>query len=190
MSWNDPVPIFAPSEWIMGIMLRTERVALWCWFKRELRYASFSVVASLPSSSFFPFPSRPFFLSKGEVFRLRNMDSKHQHPTVEPTDEKPPIVAHLEDKSELGPDKHAAAADYTGAERKSDPEEIALVRKINWRLMVRTLSPLIIILRSMTNLRIANTMRHVLSQLRRSQCDCAGAVERSGRGSRYDGCPV
>ncbi|KAJ5020572.1 glycoside hydrolase superfamily [Bipolaris maydis] len=28
-----------------------------------------------------------------------------------------------------------AAADYTGAERKSDPEEIALVRKIDWRLM-------------------------------------------------------
>ena len=65
------------------------------------------------------------------------MDSKH-HATVEPIDEKPAIVAHLDDKSELGPDKHAAAVDYTGAERKSDPEEIALVRKIDWRLMVRT----------------------------------------------------
>ena len=40
------------------------------------------------------------------------------------------------DKSELGPDKHAGAVDYTGAEAKTDPEEIALVRKIDWRLMV------------------------------------------------------
>jgi len=63
------------------------------------------------------------------------MDTKHQ-PTVEPTDEKPVAVAHLEDKSELGPDKHAGAVDYTGAEAKTDPEEIALVRKIDWRLMV------------------------------------------------------
>ncbi|RII14145.1 hypothetical protein CUC08_Gglean004286 [Alternaria sp. MG1] len=62
------------------------------------------------------------------------MDTKHQ-PTVEPTDEKPMAVAHLEDKSELGPDKHAGAVDYTGAEAKTDPEEIALVRKIDWRLM-------------------------------------------------------
>lgn len=45
-------------------------------------------------------------------------------------------MAHLEDKSELGPDKHAGAVDYTGAEAKTDPEEIALVRKIDWRLMV------------------------------------------------------
>jgi hypothetical protein len=28
-------------------------------------------------------------------------------------------------------------ADYTGAEAKTDPAEIALVRKIDWRLMVR-----------------------------------------------------
>jgi hypothetical protein len=64
------------------------------------------------------------------------MDSNHQAP-IEPIDEKPTVVAHIDDKSELGPDKHGAAADYTGAERKSDPEEIALVRKIDWRLMVR-----------------------------------------------------
>lgn len=63
------------------------------------------------------------------------MDSKH-HAPVEPIDEKPAIVAHIDDKSELGPEKHAAAVDYTGAELKSDPEEIALVRKIDWRLMV------------------------------------------------------
>jgi hypothetical protein len=70
------------------------------------------------------------------------MDSKRQ-PIVEPTDEKPAIVAHLEDKSELGPDKHAGAVDYTGAEAKSDPEEIALVKKIDWRLMARILRVLI-----------------------------------------------
>ena len=53
--------------------------------------------------------------------------------------EKPTAVTHLEDKTELGPDKHVVAqnADYTGAEAKTDPAEIALVRKIDWRLMVR-----------------------------------------------------
>ncbi|KAH7559854.1 hypothetical protein BM1_03488 [Bipolaris maydis] len=65
------------------------------------------------------------------------MASKHPPPpAVEPTDEKPTIISHIDDKSEIGTEKHAsAAADYTGAERKSDPEEIALVRKIDWRLM-------------------------------------------------------
>ena len=64
------------------------------------------------------------------------MESKHQH-TAEPIKEKPEVLAHMEDKSELGEDKHGASADYTGAERKTDPAEIALVRKIDWRLMVR-----------------------------------------------------
>ena len=56
-------------------------------------------------------------------------------------EEKPTAVTHLEDNTELGPDKHAVAqnADYTGAEAKTDPAEIALVRKIDWRLMVRIL---------------------------------------------------
>jgi len=52
-------------------------------------------------------------------------------------DEKAQI--HLEDGNELSPDKHSSGlghADYTGAEAKSDPAEIALVRKIDWRLMV------------------------------------------------------
>lgn len=65
------------------------------------------------------------------------MGTKHQPTTIETADDEPMAVAHLEDKSELGPDKHAGAVDYTGAEAKSDPEEIALVRKIDWRLMVR-----------------------------------------------------
>jgi hypothetical protein len=54
-------------------------------------------------------------------------------------EEKPTAIAHLEDKTELGSDKLAVAqnADYTGAEAKTDPAEIALVKKIDWRLMVR-----------------------------------------------------
>jgi hypothetical protein len=53
--------------------------------------------------------------------------------------EKPTAVTHLEDKTELGSDKLAVAqnVDYTGAEAKTDPAEIALVKKIDWRLMVR-----------------------------------------------------
>jgi hypothetical protein len=53
-------------------------------------------------------------------------------------EEKPTAVTHFEDKTELGPDKPDVAqnADYTGAEAKTDPAEIALVRKIDWRLMV------------------------------------------------------
>ena len=90
------------------------------------------------------------------------MDTKRQ-PVVEPTDEKPTIVAHLEDKSELGPDKHAGAVDYTGAEAKTDPEEIALVRKIDWRLMVRIV---ILDVDTAANVIVANIMCHVLPQLR------------------------
>jgi hypothetical protein len=54
---------------------------------------------------------------------------------------KPTVITHLEDKTELNHDKHVEEknADYTGAEAKTDPDEIALVRKIDWRLMVRTL---------------------------------------------------
>lgn len=90
------------------------------------------------------------------------MDTKRQT-VVEPTDEKPTIVAHLEDKSELGPDKHAGVVDYTGAEAKTDPEEIALVRKIDWRLMVRIADTDV---GKAANVIVANTMRHVLPQLR------------------------
>lgn len=65
------------------------------------------------------------------------MDNKQQ-PVV--LDEK--SAKHYEEKSELGHDKPQGIlehADYTGAEAKTDPEEIALVRKIDWRLMVRPL---------------------------------------------------
>jgi hypothetical protein len=90
------------------------------------------------------------------------MDTKHQ-PTIEPTDEKPVIVAHLEDKSELGPDKHAGVVDYTGAEAKTDPEEIALVRKIDWRLMVRIAN---FSSEMSADVMVANVVRHVLFKLR------------------------
>jgi hypothetical protein len=48
---------------------------------------------------------------------------------------------HFEEQADL---KHAVVenADYTGAEAKTDPAEIALVKKIDWRLMVRFPQPL------------------------------------------------
>lgn len=61
------------------------------------------------------------------------MDAKEQPIT---RDEKS-IKLH-EEKAELNDVKPAILenADYTGAEAKTDPVEIALVRKIDWRLMV------------------------------------------------------
>lgn len=47
-----------------------------------------------------------------------------------------------DDKPDPSSDKQAAIlenVDYTGAEAKTDPAEIALVRKIDWRLMVRVI---------------------------------------------------
>lgn len=48
---------------------------------------------------------------------------------------------HFDEKAELSDVKPAALenADYTGAEAKTDPAEIALVRKIDCRLMVCTI---------------------------------------------------
>jgi hypothetical protein len=59
-------------------------------------------------------------------------------------DTKQPIVQdekstkHYEEKTDLEKVKPGLLenADYTGAEAKTDPAEIALVRKIDWRLMV------------------------------------------------------
>jgi hypothetical protein len=59
-------------------------------------------------------------------------------------DIKQPIVQdekstkHYEEKTDLEKVKPGLLenADYTGAEAKTDPAEIALVRKIDWRLMV------------------------------------------------------
>lgn len=112
--------------------------------------------------------------------------AEKQHPPVEPTDEKPAIISHIDDKSEIGTEKHAsAAADYTGAERKSDPEEIALVKKIDWRLMVRPLTLYLAFPAQKTggesilipSAKTANTNGHVLPQLRRSQRNRAGTTE-------------
>lgn len=63
------------------------------------------------------------------------MDAKQQPITQ---DEK--STKHFEEKADLEHVKHGVLenADYTGAEAKTDPAEIALVRKIDWRLMVRT----------------------------------------------------
>jgi hypothetical protein len=64
------------------------------------------------------------------------MDAKQQ-PIVQ--DDK--STKHFEEKAELNDVKPSALenADYTGAEAKTDPAEIALVKKIDWRLMVPTL---------------------------------------------------
>lgn len=62
------------------------------------------------------------------------MDAK-QHPITH--DEK--STKQFDEKAELEHVKHGGVlenADYTGAEAKTDPAEIALVRKIDWRLMV------------------------------------------------------
>lgn len=49
------------------------------------------------------------------------------------------------EKAELESIKPVAGGnvDYTGSVAKTDPREIALVRKIDWRLMVRKTSPMI-----------------------------------------------
>lgn len=63
------------------------------------------------------------------------MAGKHPEPVVEA--EKNARV--YDDKAELESVKPAAGGlvDYTGSVAKTDPREIALVRKIDWRLMVR-----------------------------------------------------
>lgn len=50
---------------------------------------------------------------------------------------------HYDEKADLESIKHAAGGnvDYTGSVAKTDPKEIALVRKIDWRLMVRKIRP-------------------------------------------------
>lgn len=50
---------------------------------------------------------------------------------------------HYDEKTELESIKPVGGGnvDYTGSVAKTDPKEIALVRKIDWRLMVRP-SPL------------------------------------------------
>jgi hypothetical protein len=63
---------------------------------------------------------------------LDKMDVKHQSAIVQ--DEKSIAKHYEEDPVKPGVLENA---DYTGAEAKTDPAEIALVRKIDWRLMVR-----------------------------------------------------
>lgn len=50
---------------------------------------------------------------------------------------------HYDEKADLESVKPVAGGnvDYTGSVAKTDPREIALVRKIDWRLMVRKLRP-------------------------------------------------
>ena len=69
------------------------------------------------------------------------MDAKTTAPTH---DEK--MATTYDDKNDMKSDKQAVDlenVDYTGAEKKTDPVEIALVRKIDWRLMVCNHSPIL-----------------------------------------------
>jgi hypothetical protein len=68
------------------------------------------------------------------------MTSQQQHDPVSVVGDEKAGAAHLE-KTSFADDiiKPAATlenADHTGAVAKTDPAEIALVRKIDWRLMV------------------------------------------------------
>lgn len=68
-----------------------------------------------------------------------NMTTKNPEPIIE--SEK--NTRHYDEKTDLESIKPVAGGnvDYTGSVAKTDPKEIALVRKIDWRLMVRP-SPL------------------------------------------------
>lgn len=56
----------------------------------------------------------------------------------EPIIESEKTTRHYDEKVELESVKPVAGGhvDYTGSVAKTDPREIALVRKIDWRLMV------------------------------------------------------
>jgi hypothetical protein len=72
------------------------------------------------------------FSPRSSQLELDKMDVKHQSAIVQ--DEKSIAKHYEEDPVKPGVLENA---DYTGAEAKTDPAEIALVRKIDWRLMVR-----------------------------------------------------
>lgn len=71
-------------------------------------------------------------------------------------------------------------ADHTGAAAKTDPAEIALVRKIDWRLMV-CLHLRSNHVRALSETLLANAVHHVLSQLRGPKRDCASSAEQPGK---------
>jgi hypothetical protein len=60
--------------------------------------------------------------------------------TPEPVIESEKSTRHYDEKTDLESIKPVSGgngnADYTGSVAKTDPREIALVRKIDWRLMV------------------------------------------------------
>jgi hypothetical protein len=78
--------------------------------------------------------SRFFLLGLHSLFVWNRARMDTKQPIVQ--DEK--STKHYEEKTDLEKIKPGLLenADYTGAEAKTDPAEIALVRKIDWRLMV------------------------------------------------------
>ena len=49
------------------------------------------------------------------------------------------VKASAESIEDLKHDRAATSGDYAGAVAKTDPVEIKLVRKLDWRIMVRTI---------------------------------------------------
>lgn len=68
-------------------------------------------------------------------------------------------------------------ADWSGAHEKTDPKEIALVRKLDRWIMVSRAWPFLY--GCITDSSPANAMEYVLVELSRPQCDCPGSIERS-----------
>lgn len=94
------------------------------------------------------------------------MTATDQHATVSTAGNEKAGVDYMEKNTYTEETIKPAAlenADHTGAVAKTDPAEIALVRKIDWRLMVR----LCLTYPEATPNKIsADSMRHVLPQLR------------------------
>lgn len=68
-------------------------------------------------------------------------------------------------------------ADWSGAHEKTDPKEIALVRKLDRWIMVSI--GWSSFCQYITNSSPANAMEHVLAELSRSQRNCPSSIERS-----------
>jgi hypothetical protein len=81
-------------------------------------------------------------------------------------------VPHKEDLVDTG------ARDYAGATSKTDPVEIALVRKLDYRIMVSSTHQEMTALVDLTDAcDAADVVCDVLPQLYRSKCHCAGASQ-------------
>lgn len=90
------------------------------------------------------------------------------------------------EKGHNGDNLIVEGADYSGAARKTDPAEIALVRKLDRMIMVCSYMS---ISQNHTD-REANYLGYVLSELSRSECTSSGTSEHSRGGPEPQRCPV